>query len=60
MVILEFSKFLIALFASEVVRATGSLLLSIAGGDTARLVQTTHSDAACAAVQHGISAALAL
>ena len=60
MVILEFSKFPIALFASEAVKVTGSLLLSFAGGDTACLVQTTHSDAAWAAVQHGISAALAL
>ena len=60
MVIQEFSIFPIALFASEVVRATGSLLLAIAGGDTARLVQTTHSDAAWAAAQHGISAALAV
>ena len=54
------SVILSALFISKAVRATGSLLLSFAGGDTARLVQTTHSDAAWAAVQHGISAALAL
>ena len=44
----------------KAVRATGSLLLSFAGGDTASLVGPSHSDAAWAAVQHGISAALAL
>ena len=50
----------IALFISKAVRAKGSLLLSFAGDDTACLVETTHRDAACAAVQHGISAAFAL
>eukprot|EP00450_Noctiluca_scintillans_P031051 CAMPEP_0194555686 /NCGR_PEP_ID=MMETSP0253-20130528/98365_1 /TAXON_ID=2966 /ORGANISM="Noctiluca scintillans" /LENGTH=716 /DNA_ID=CAMNT_0039403185 /DNA_START=160 /DNA_END=2307 /DNA_ORIENTATION=+ len=50
----------IALFGSEAVRATGSLLLSFAGGDTACLVGPSHSDAAWAALQHGISAAFAL
>ena len=46
----------IALFISDVVRATCSLLWSFAGGDTACLLETTHSDAAWSAVQHGISA----
>ena len=32
----------IALFGSEAVRATGSLLLSFAGGDTASLVGPSH------------------
>ena len=50
----------IALFAFEARRITGSLLLSFVGGDTACLVGTTHSDAAWAALQHGISAAFAL
>ena len=50
----------IALFISEAVRATGSLLLSYAGGDTACLVGTTHSYSAWAALQHGISAVFAL
>ena len=48
------SVILSALFISKAVRATGSLLLSFAGGDTACLVQTTHTDAAWAAVQHGV------
>ena len=46
----------IALFISEAVRATASLLLSYAGGDKACLVGTTHSYSAWAALQHGISA----
>ena len=50
----------IALFGSEAVRATGSLILSFAGGDTACLEATTHSDTAWAALQHGISVAFAL
>ena len=50
----------IALFISEAVRATGSLLLSYAGGDKACLVGTTHSYSAWAALQHGISAVFAL
>ena len=57
---LHISSIPTALFTSEAVRATNSLLLSFAGGDTACLVETTHSDAASAAVQHGITAALAL
>ena len=36
----------IALFGSEAVRVTGSLLLSVAGGDPACPVGTSHSDAA--------------
>ena len=47
----------IALFISEAVRATGSLLVSFAGGDTACLVRTTHRDPAWTALQHGVSAA---
>ena len=50
----------IALFGSKAVRATGPLLLSFAGGDTASPAGPSHSDAPWAAVQHGISAALAL
>ena len=42
----------IALFISKAVRATGSLLLSFAGGDTASLLGPSHSDAAWASVQH--------
>ena len=49
-----------ALFISEAVRATGSLLLSYAGGDKACLVGMTHSYSAWAALQHGISAVFAL
>ena len=45
------------LFISKAVRATGSLLLSFAGGDTACLVGTTHRDPAWTALQHGVSAA---
>ena len=44
----------IALFISKALRATGSLLLSFAGGDTASLLGPSHSDAAWAAVQHGV------
>ena len=44
-----------ALFISKAVRATGSPLLSFAGGDTACLVRTTHRDRT--ALQHGVSAA---
>ena len=50
----------IALFISEAVRATASLLLSYTGGDKACLVGTTHSYSAWAALQHGISAVFAL
>ena len=46
----------IGLFISKAVRATGSLLLSFAGGDTASLVGPSHSGAAWAAVQHRITA----
>ena len=46
-----------ALFISKAVRATGSLHLSIAGGDTPSLVEPSHSDAVWAALQHGVSAA---
>ena len=44
-----------ARFISKAVRATGSPLLSFAGGDTACLVRTTHRDRT--ALQHGVSAA---
>ena len=54
------SVVLIAFFGSEAVRVTGSLLLSFAGGDTACPAGMSHSDAAWAALQHGISAAFAL
>ena len=50
----------IALFGSEAVRATGSLLLSFAGGHTASPVGPSRGDAAWAAVQQGITAAFAL
>ena len=46
----------IGLFISKAVRATGSLLLSFAGGDTASLVGPSHSGAAWASVQHRITA----
>ena len=44
-------------FISKAVRATGSLLVSFAGGDTACPVRTTHRDPAWTALQHGVSAA---
>ena len=48
-----FLKVPIGLF---ILRATGSLLLSFAGGDTASLVGPSHSGAAWASVQHRITA----
>ena len=44
----------IALFISDAVRATGSLLLSFASGDTACLLGPSHSDAAGVALAEGV------